>query len=117
MTDSNRRRFTVTDGMVLIAATAVGLASARALARLDETTFGPDRIWSDAVGSAYSVAFCLCLAWSFALPLLRLRQPRPRFRDLFRQHGFAACVAVALTSILHVIRVLTDAAYSHFVKE
>ena len=114
MTGPDRRRFTVTDAMVLIAATALGLASARALSRLALSTFGPDGAWADPINLAYSVAFCLSQSWTFALLLLRLRRPRPGRRDLFRQPGFAACAAVTLTAILHVMRVLTDGAYRVF---
>ncbi|MCA1686771.1 MAG: hypothetical protein LC745_12540 [Planctomycetia bacterium] len=112
MTSPTTQRFTVTDGMVLIAATALGLAAVRELSRLALSTFGTDAFCSDLVDLSYSVAFCLSLAWTFALLLLRLRRPRPGRRDLFRQPGFAACVAVTLTATLHVMRTLTDAAYS-----
>jgi hypothetical protein len=37
---------------------------------------------------------------TFALLVIRLRRPRPRFRRLNRQPGFVACVAAGLTLLL-----------------
>jgi hypothetical protein len=42
------------------------------------------------------------IPWAFATILLRLRRPRPSLRRLVRQPGFAACLAVALLSLVDV---------------
>lgn len=90
---SRCRPFNLIDGMILIAATGVGLALVRAIPK------DLDKIWRETF-----------LAWSFrtfpvggmltlALLVARLRRPRPPFRRLMRQPGFNACCAVALFAV------------------
>jgi hypothetical protein len=126
------RRFTVFDAMVLIAATAVGLAVARPLAgdyvriqRLNWAasnagtagTAGP----SDDLGGAAIVAMCLALSWTLALLPLRLRRPRPDRAGLFRQPGFAAGVSVllasAILSLYFVATVLRQLSFGHHFRD
>jgi hypothetical protein len=91
--------------MVLIAATAAGLAAGRTLAgdymqtsRLRLTTIPLAR--TDNLGGAGIAAMCLVLSWTIALFLLRLRRPRPDRVALFRQPGFAAGASVALIAVI-----------------
>jgi hypothetical protein len=93
------RKFIVSDAMVLIGATAIGLGWTRAT--FDESWYGltangffePVNIiealwkWSDLTTP------CLTI-WTIALTLLWLRQPRVAFRKLSRYPGALACAAV-----------------------
>jgi hypothetical protein len=90
MKANSERKITILDGMILVAATAAGLA----VARLDLDYYGrsPLTAWVWAVGPAS----CLFAAWSVALLGLRLRQPRPRLIQLARQPGFVACVVTVV---------------------
>jgi hypothetical protein len=95
-----RRRFTMLDILVLVAATAVGLASARWYPAVEglRTSTRPlnDRI-ANAVYLASNVTVPLLLAWSVADLILCLRGPRPPIRRLARQPGaIAALVATAV---------------------
>ena len=117
------RRFTLLDAMVLVAATAAGLAvglSTRSEPfhfRGGATPFGE---WPSLepvdfsggllqwktyrethmllTGIAYQ-AMPLTFPWTLAVLALRLRRPRPSLRRLAHQPGFAACVAVAVMSV------------------
>jgi len=92
------RPFTVLDGMVLVAATAVGLALVHAyvpvlLASRIERAEGRFVAWATGPPS------CLALPWMLGLLVLRLRQPHPPRRLLARQPGLVACAA-ALAGLL-----------------
>src|SRR5262249_4634363 len=100
------RRFTLADGMVLVAATAAGLALSRPYVRsLGGALAGPGlgviprRIWLGA-WSPY------LMAWSSALAILSLRAPRPSRRHLGRQPGGAACHAPRLVLFLRGLMAL-----------
>jgi hypothetical protein len=82
-----RDRITMLDGMVLIAATAIGLAAGRAqvLSRRPGSWWGVD---------AHTAGVWFALAWSIALIVLQVRPGRRDRRRLWARPGFAACVAV-----------------------
>jgi hypothetical protein len=94
------RKLSVADVMILVAATAVGLALTRAY-------FGeyfqarPIREhqwlrWAIVAGSLQSIYYLPILAsWSVALVVLRLRPPRPRLRRLAWRPGWVATCAAA----------------------
>ncbi len=101
MPKPSKRRFLISDAMVLIAATAVGIALTKAIM--------PDfTALSLSAGGALSrflqieyVLNCVVptlFAWTIALLLLRLRQPRPRRGRVFLQPGAAACAAAIIAS-------------------
>jgi hypothetical protein len=46
-----------------------------------------------AAGEAYGLAFPFLLVWTISLLVLRLRQPRPEWRGLWRQPGWCGCFA------------------------
>ncbi len=97
MNRPDRRTFKITDAMVLIAATAVGLALARGAYPYD--------LLRPRVGSYLSwllngPSSCLVAAWAMAVVVLRLRRPRPPRRRLVRQPGFVAGVASLMAMLL-----------------
>ncbi len=99
-----RRRFTLLDAMVLVAATAVGIAAAQGSAEpirrslLGLTTFSqPLRF--------LVVASPLLTPWSVALLGLALRPPRPPLRRLLGRPGIAALMASPVLAPLVAIRV------------
>lgn len=98
------RRFLVSDGMVLIAATAVALAIFRAC----RAELNPWRWWRTGfccfpfatdtgfLWSCLILASPFAIAWTLAILGLRLRHPsRPRWRRLIRQPGLVAGLAAA----------------------
>jgi hypothetical protein len=101
--EASRRRFTIADGMILLAATAVGLALARAVAdwsleRLSNPTF-PASIRRVFLLQAWTIGMdYLTLTWGLTLPILRLRPPRPGRRRLLREPGLIACGAAAFAA-------------------
>ncbi len=104
MRRATRRRFTLIDAMVLIAATAVALVAIRYIDDLD--LLGASRagwtfegVWLAALGLHW-ILTPLLITWSLALWVLRLRQPRPRLRRLFRQPGMAATTVILLSVVL-----------------
>jgi hypothetical protein len=97
------RRFQMTDAIVLIAATACGLAGCRfvkwstksglddiLLAAKNEPLLEASRILALALIPIESI---MLLSWTMAILLLRLRSAHPRRRVLWCQPGFLACVA------------------------
>ncbi len=96
------RRFRLLDGILLIAATALGLSWSRAI----EFEFVPwdysvDRLigWfrEDGVFVVWKLIDPVVICWMGMLVILRLASPRPRGRRLGRQPGFVACLAGSLT--------------------
>ena len=107
--------------MILVASTAVGL------------WFGKSSVWPslEAEWEVYrhylshgitfnNVHLCLTmvayaimpvlLPWTFAVPLIALRRPRPSLRRLCRQPGFAACLAVIVGVVIVTFGELGSAA-------
>jgi hypothetical protein len=103
------RRFTIADGMALIAATAAGIAvSSRVSPDAWREPWSALSTWKAAVNfAAISITMAMpCLiAWTVAVPLLRMRDGLPRWRRAARRPGIAACLSVwlslpAVTAIL-----------------
>ncbi len=100
-----KRRFQITDAIVLVAATGCGLAGCRFWmwsSKIDLDNFWPtenepllEAIWSIALG-LIPIESIMLLSWTMAILLLRLRPARPRRRHLWCQPGFLACVATIL---------------------
>jgi hypothetical protein len=97
--DRPRRRFTLADLMIVVAAAGVG---AMFLRWLGETpTFVLLRVpwpW------AYSFLLGLCpflVVAPLALLAMRARAPRPPWRRIFRQPGAVACLAVVADVVSH----------------
>ena len=123
MAQNTARRFGLCDAMVLVAATAVGLASfpytfgdlskyAIKLLKLVGDLAAPQRDWRDRVVSVYYIfaqfaglLLPFCSAWSLALIILRLRQPRPALREIAVQPGAVACGSALLATLCFSILV------------
>jgi len=105
------RRFGVLDGMILVAALAVASLSIRPalgfLLDLDERRMFPAMgLWYGTVPRTVVLATePLVAALTVAFLLIRLRQPRPRFRRLMRQPGMAAGIASASAMIVGVLMI------------
>ena len=81
-----RRRFTIADGMILVAATALALVELGLQHAAWEPTWdsvAPKATWAG-------------LVFTFALVAIRLRLPRPGRDDLWRQPGWVACASVSI---------------------
>jgi hypothetical protein len=118
-TKALRRRFMLLDGMVLVAATAVGYAVVHAFATqvLQEDLLSLLRgVVEDGRPGSLAAILMVCTvpvlaAWTLALIPLRLLKPRPRFRRLARQPGLVAAISFAtaiafLATLLLTIRIL-----------
>jgi hypothetical protein len=97
------RSFNLGDGMILIAALAVGLA------------FGKRATWHENIPGLFSVPYAasLCLdSLSVAVLLLRSRQPRPPLARMVVQPGVFACgTAVVCLIVSGIMGVLVG--YDH----
>lgn len=86
LTPRGDRRFTLIDAMILVAASAVAFVIVRPIIT------GPLRDQPRWAGYLAAVMGVL-VTWTPTVLALRLRRPRPRFRRLSRQPGFAAGLA------------------------
>jgi hypothetical protein len=112
-----RRRFTLLDGMILVAATAVGYAVFQSLSHLlgvgDILEILREAASSGAIGELIAlltlIALPVMVSWSLVLIPLRLIGPRPRWRRLARQPGLVASLAVA--TALGFLAMITGVAF------
>jgi hypothetical protein len=109
------RRFSVLDAMILVAATAVGLAGIRAYSPAFcsyQYTSIPPPPWLNWLAVVLSNwAFYLSplpAAWTLAALMLRLRSPRPHVRRLMRQPGTVAGIAATMLILIGVVHYLLD---------
>jgi hypothetical protein len=107
MSASPKRRFTLIDAMILIAATALGLALDLWMRRKPVFSRVPHTAWLSSLYYALepwlSTGGCVALFWTLAVLPLRLRKPRPTRRRLWRQPGVIACSAAGLAALLSVV--------------
>jgi hypothetical protein len=97
------RRLTLKDGMILVAATALGIAWAKGgwdwmyLSRTEKNLAIPP-VWEPYDRAARALPALLpCVAtWTVSLVALRLSRPRPRLHRVALQPGAATCIAAAL---------------------
>src|SRR4051794_33073784 len=91
------RPFNLVDGMILIAATCLGLAYLQAMPHLSPGGLADYPTLREKIGRAIMWVLYLlmpwCFPWAGAVVVIRLRPPRPPWRRLALQPGFAACVA------------------------
>ena len=88
-TGNDRSRLSIADGMIAVAAVAVGLVLVRQTLPINEVS----PAWAGLAMNGSVLAADLLAPISFALLAIRLRPPRPPLRRLARQPGFAACLA------------------------
>ena len=102
------RRFLLSDAIVLVAATAVGLFVFRpyyGVTSLDRTPpepTAPFAGWIACVWNWLVLASPIVMAWTLAILGVRLRRPRPRMRRLLRQPGFVAGLMAAAVLTLRL---------------
>jgi hypothetical protein len=116
MNSRRRRNFYILDAIILIAATAIGMAGYIAVQRYLQREGPAPPGGLDRLPFEVSLRFrlhdfcrgfpCLLHAWGFAVLLLRLRTPRPRLRRMFRAPGAAACLAVFVMLTLRTAELL-----------
>lgn len=92
----DRRRFTIADGMILVASTALALVAARS--KIVDPSM-PRTTWAWAVPNLTWVG----LAFTLALIPIRLGRPRPARDELWRQPGLLACVSVAIALLISIL--------------
>jgi hypothetical protein len=92
----SRRRFTVADGLILIAATGVGFAWSR---------FGASPQWRFRDYLLMTTG-ALIPFWALGVIVCRFIRPRPSWRQVSRQPGFVMCLAIVLgvvcARLLHI---------------
>jgi hypothetical protein len=104
-----KRYFTLVDVVILIAATAGGLALLRPA--LDDLKFLGGWDWAEmATSFFYGLLYAppLLIAWSVGTLALSLRQPRPPLRILARSPGFVINTAVVAGLLLAFFDYLTQ---------
>ena len=112
------RKFTLLDAVILLAATAIGLAGVREYFdmlftqsfRLPSGGWTPGAILGH-IPRVLEILFPLLVAWTPAVLVLRLRRPRPVLRRLFLQPGASACGAITLALVLGLSEILVDFSY------
>jgi hypothetical protein len=119
VTAEKRRRFTLLDALVLIAALAVGFAWASHWRHSDSAGMaypgeegGPVLMHRIEVAAwwAWGLSHCAA-AVTIALVALRLRGPRMPLGELAREPGTVACTAVLLAAVADVCSKLNYLAY------
>jgi hypothetical protein len=113
MPASTRRRITLADLLILIAATAVGLALLRVCIRgIGAQTLSrrPGSVTLSYITTAETYASALLTPWTFALLVLSLRGPSLSFHRLARGPGFIACAAATTGVALYLTVCLTQSA-------
>jgi len=106
MDNAAGRRFKLLDGMILVAATAAGLAALRTyspyLLSGSRSRFVPPPWALPALVVARGAVWCAPMAamWSLFATAISLRPPRPRLRRLAARPGLLACWAASLGLVL-----------------
>ena len=113
MPSATRRRITLLDLLILIAATAAGLALLRVCIRgLGAQTLSrrPGALTGSCITTAVTYASALLAPWSLVLLILNLRGPRLSFHRLARGPGFIACAAATTGVTLYLTVSLAQSA-------
>src|SRR5262249_50510658 len=110
------RSLRISDTLVLVAATGLGLAGCQFWLSAEHLVWGD--LWSGEYQSAFVslwiaalrsliVLPVLLLCWTTSVLVLRLVTPHPRRRHLWCQPGFLACTAVAFVFAWKVVGFVT----------
>jgi len=109
-TEVASRKLTLLDVMILVGATAIGLAAIRgAVPGVLHTLPTSPRVRFLVPRPALDVSLIILAAWplpamwTLALLAMRLRSPRPAWRRLARQPGVMACCAVGMASLFNAL--------------
>ena len=93
------RRFALMDGMILVAATGVGLAWNR-VSYPDFSTYNYPWLRKWPTLTPFNLAIWVLVpnfaVWTLTLVLLGLRRPRPSLSEVVRGPGMAGCLAASL---------------------
>ncbi len=109
-----RRRFTLLDAMILIAATAEGYALDSALRKPLAPHVGDSGLVLFAYAAAMATAYFLS-CWTFAVLILRLRSPLPSIRRLRRQPGLiSSLVAMLLWAVYGCLAIWDRAIWARY---
>jgi hypothetical protein len=105
---ATERRFTIADGLILVAATAAGLALMRSafgpftidavLRKVGDLNRPPEQLMDGAAGLVIVFVMPCLAAWTLAVALLVLRRPRPGLFRLTRRPGAMACFAAGVAT-------------------
>ncbi len=104
----DRRRFSLAHGMILIAASAVGMALMRLFFQSASRVSVGGNPFYNAQLNLFSFSPML-MVWSITLLFLQLRQPRSPIRELAGTPGFGAVCATACVTIVHFSRMGIEA--------
>ncbi len=102
MTARVRRKFTILDGMILVAAIACGFAIHRAIPDMSGWGILGENWLGRNARDSIRAALPFLLMLTLGTLVMRLRRPRPRWRALARQPGTAACCATVVPIALHI---------------
>ncbi len=97
-----RRRFNLSDILILVAATALSLVVVRYIVALNLLNT-PDRYSNMVAIVAINLASPVLVALSLAAFLICIRQPRLPLRRLARDPGFVAMSVVVMTTVYYVV--------------
>lgn len=110
MSSRSPRKFTILDGMILVAALACGFALRRVEAGAGQFVgaFGPDNWLGRNAQEPIHAVVPFLTAMTPAVVLMRLRRPRPRLRIVARQPGMAACCAAIIPLAMTLIELVRE---------
>jgi hypothetical protein len=111
---STPRRFRLSDAIILVAATAIGLFVVRPYAAVASIDWSPPFAsapwivgWAWCVWNCLALAFPIAMAWTLSIVGFRLRPPRPSWRHLVRQPGFVAVLTATLVLVVRLCGFVT----------
>ncbi len=107
MTTTPSRTFTLLDGMILVAASAVAIASSREIGIGGVFDGWSKQDWSGRMDAVLQTGVDVLIpslpVITPALLVLRLRRPRPPLRRLLLQPGAVACAVAAVGMVVGVL--------------
>lgn len=120
--ENPRRRFTILDGMAIVAVVAIGiwLFQANLQAVHVRWAWEPLKAPLGSVSMAYRAACVLhpiMMVLAAVLLLLGLIPPRPRFNMAMRRPGTVACSAITCVAVIRLLRVIVGFVLCAFIGE
>jgi hypothetical protein len=100
-----QRRFHILGALILVAATALGIAWSVMRAR---GWWEPTQWLVISVHDFYELLVFFLVPWTLAFLILRIRTPRPSLRRLGQSPGTSACLTVLIVFVLGLVEVLTS---------